>query len=157
MMGADIGASRSDLRGIFEESRKAAGMSHTAQEDLRKFLDTHPGMGDATTQAWVRRFSKSGRLHLTPALTGSLGAPVNKTGQTYVVFECCCITRSWNITRNKYQSSVFTTFFVTFSIYILEHTCGRLRHRPTHDRHDTLEQQVRSIGSYFDDAVQEEE
>eukprot|EP00938_MAST-03A_sp_MAST-3A-sp1_P007158 g7158.t1 len=83
MMGADVGASRSDLRGIFEESRKAAGMSHTAQEDLRKFLDTHPGMGDATTQAWVRRFSKSGRLHLTPALTGSLGAPVNKTGQTY--------------------------------------------------------------------------
>ena len=53
MMGADVGASRSDLRGIFEESRKAAGMSHTAQEDLRKFLDTHPGMGDATTQAWV--------------------------------------------------------------------------------------------------------
>jgi hypothetical protein len=53
MMGADIGASRSDLRGIFEESRKAAGLSFSAQEDLRKFLDTHPGMGDATTQAWV--------------------------------------------------------------------------------------------------------
>eukprot|EP00939_MAST-03C_sp_MAST-3C-sp1_P001612 g1612.t1 len=83
MMGADVGASRSDLRSVFDESRKAAGLSYQAEEALHKFLDAHPGMGDATTQAWVRRFSKTGRLQLSPALTGPIGAPENRTGMSY--------------------------------------------------------------------------
>lgn len=83
MMGVDVGASRADLRAIFNESRKAAGLSYDAEDELHKFLDTHPGMGDATTQAWVRRFSSGGRLQLTPALTGSIDAPENRTGMSY--------------------------------------------------------------------------